>query len=71
MIAIVKVQVPIATNDPNRPALVYAKGRKYMVQQKLDGRVDAVMKQTPKAFFEAEFNNGVWKIGKQVPDQNW
>ncbi|MEY9493708.1 hypothetical protein [Bradyrhizobium elkanii] len=70
---IVKVQLALATNDPARLALVYAKGRVDLVQQKLDLATTKAMGDDPKAFFEAEYRPsiGTWSIGKRVKDQKW
>lgn len=70
-IEIVKVQVPMATSDPRALALVYAKGRQRMSQQKLDARTEKAMAGGYKAFFKAQYSNGVWLIGERVMDQNW
>ena len=71
MIGIVKVQIPLVTNDPVECALVYAKGRKNIVQQPLGGTTKKLMGDDKKAFFEAKFRQGKWTIGKRVTDQAW
>lgn len=69
---IVKVQRPIVTNDPAAPALVYAKGRKGMIQQRLDAATLSAMGNDFKAFFMAELShNGKWQIGKRIEHQTW
>jgi len=68
---IVKVQIPIVSNDPARPALVYAERHKNQVQQSLDAATVAQMGDDLKGYFEAEFKNGRWIIGKRVADRKW
>jgi hypothetical protein len=71
MSAIVKVQ--LALNDPSALPLVYAEGRKNMVQQSLDATTKRAMGDDVKAFFQAEFRHtvGQWAIGKRVKDRSW
>jgi hypothetical protein len=74
MTEIVKVQKALASNDPAlmELALIYAKGRKCMVEQRLSDAVNAVMGADVKAFFEAEWLEiGRWSIGKRVADRDW
>jgi hypothetical protein len=71
VIEIVKVQLPVMTSDPRGLALVYAKGRKHLKQQKLDPKTEAAMAGGFKAFFKAEFNGVVWMIHERVKDQTW
>lgn len=69
---IVKVQRPIVTNDPAFPGLVYAKGRKGMIQQRLDVATLKAMGNDYTAFFVAELKlNGQWQIRQRVGDQKW
>ena len=71
MTDIVKIQVPLITNDPMEYALVYAEGKTRIVQQGLNAVTRKLMGDDRKAFFEAEFRHGRWTIGKRVADQNW
>ncbi|MBO4228372.1 hypothetical protein [Bradyrhizobium neotropicale] len=73
MSEIVKVQLPLTSNDPRKLALVYAKGRKNMVQQPLDAITRKLMGADFKAFFEAEYQpaRGTWLIGERVGHQDW
>ncbi|MEY9179690.1 hypothetical protein [Bradyrhizobium sp. USDA 313] len=70
---IIKVQVTLATNDPDLAdmALIYAEDRKFMTQQRLHPAVRRLMNGDAKAFFEANFRSGRWEIGKRVEDQDW
>jgi len=72
MKTIVKVQRPIVTNDPAELALVYAKNKQGLMQQKLDHATIVAMGDDFKAYFEAELHaSGQWYIGKRVKDQSW
>jgi hypothetical protein len=73
MTAIVKVQIPLATNDPGQTqkALVYAEGRRLVMQQKLDHATQSQMGNDLKAYFEAEYRHGRWAIGHRVTDREW
>jgi hypothetical protein len=72
---IVKVQVPVASIDPDWPALVYAKGRSRMVETPITPEIETAMDGKPKRFFWAEWLGGVigWKIdwSRRAPWQNW
>ena len=68
---IVKVQLPLVTNIAETPALVYGEGHLFMTQQVLDAETLKAMENDVKAFFEAAFVNGKWKIGKRVAYQDW
>jgi len=73
--AIVKVQVPLASNQPIRGmehGLVYAEGRKNMVEQPLPPPVVKALEGDAKGYFEAVWSSTVgWAIGKRVEDQLW
>jgi hypothetical protein len=73
MIEIVKVQLPLSSNDPEQRdlALVYAEGRRCMVQQPIDAATRAAMGGDVKAFFKADYKRGTWKIGERVDDGEW
>ena len=45
--------------------------RKNKVQQRLDYATKKLMGDDKKAFFEAEFRQGQWTIGKRVKDRGW
>lgn len=68
---IVKVQVPLFSTDPDVPALVYAEGGSWMTQQQLHPSTRRQMRDDAKAYFEADYQRGIWKIGKRVGDQPW
>ena len=72
---IVKVQRPIATNDPRNMWLVYGKGRKkrHQIQQSLvQSHVIAAMKGDFKAYFNAVWNDvSGWHIKDRLKDKEW
>jgi hypothetical protein len=70
---IVKVQLPQATNTPELAdvALIYGEGRARMTQQRLDPATRAAMGGDDKAFFEATYREGSWRIGARVEDCPW
>ena len=73
MTDIVKVQVPIFTNDPQAQALIYAKDGRHLVQQSLDYQTVVALNGDLKAYFHAEFipSTGKWSIGERVQDRDW
>ncbi|MEY9493790.1 hypothetical protein [Bradyrhizobium elkanii] len=71
MTDVVKVQIPLITNDPHKHALVYANDRKCIVQQPLSDTTIKLLGDDRKAFFEAEFRRGKWLIGRRVQDMDW
>lgn len=76
MSEIVKVQRPFAMSENAAHAgmaLVYAKGRTNIVQQRLDRATEIAMGDAFKAFFEAEYrqSRGQWSIGRRVADRDW
>jgi len=72
---IVKVQRPIATNDPDDPWLIYDKARKHQIQvpARLIPRWARIkMGDDHKAFFRAEWSNMAgWGLLERAPWQEW
>lgn len=71
---IVKVQVPLASNDPLAPALVYAEGRQHIRTiplHDLPKEVLAAALVTGKTFFYAQMIGGRMRFHKQAKDQEW
>ena len=71
---IVKVQVPLASNDPFAPALVYAEGRTHMRTIHLDDLPRKVLdaaSQNGKAFFYAQMAGGRMRFHNRAPEQSW
>lgn len=66
---IVKVQV--ALFPAGAPALVYAKGKRNMVQQEISQGARDALKGDAKGYFEAEFDGKEWKIGSRTMPQAW
>lgn len=74
MTEVVKVQLPLASNDPamlDDLALVYDAQRKRMVRQPLDAATRIAMGRDVKAFFHAQYCDGHWTIGRRVSDRSW
>ena len=71
--ALVKVQIPQVTGDPEALALAYDKDRIWLVQQRLDNATKDAMGTDVRAFFEAKYQpaTGWWKISRRVKDQDW
>lgn len=69
MSEIVKIQVSLS--EPTAPYLVYAEGRKHVRFVDQTPELVAAMAEKPKAFFQAEWVNGTWIIGKRVADKSW
>ena len=72
---IVKVQRPIATNDPNVPWLIYAKGHKKTQQVRqayITEQVKKDMKGDFKAYFNAVWSDvSGWHIKDRLKDKEW
>ena len=72
---IVKVQRPIATNDPNVPWLIYANGHKktqQVRQEYITEQVKKDMKGDLKAYFNAVWDDVLeWYIKDRVEDREW
>jgi hypothetical protein len=64
---IIKVQRPIIGHY----WLAYANGRVNATQFTPSKELRKAMKNEYKAFFEGEFENGAWTIGKRVKDREW
>lgn len=72
---IVKVQVPLMTNEPNpeQQYLVYGRGRYKWRQQGVSDSVKKTLGNDVKGYFEATFNHktGKWDIYNRVGFQSW
>jgi len=69
--AIVKVQLPLASSDPNPLPLIYDKEMAHPVQQPINSKTLAALNGDVKGYFQATFDGDVWIIGKRLPDQLW
>ena len=69
---IVKVQLPLGSNDSVPMALVYSEGRKRMAQVAVSAGLRERMRGRRKAFFYATYHvaNG-WRLLRDAPDQEW
>jgi hypothetical protein len=73
MSEIVKVQIPLATNDPAALPLIYDRHREHMTQQRIDHTTKKLMGTDVKAYFQAEWRHASqqWTLGKRVRDRDW
>lgn len=72
--AIVKVQIPLFSNDPEAGALVYDKEHKFQRVQSLPADVDAEVRRCGmRAFYYAEIlsGGGPWTLIRKEPEQGW
>lgn len=72
MTEIVKVQVPL--NVAGAPwCMIYDKERKRATEQDVTRVVRRALKDDPKGYFEATWNEGrgYWTLGRRVEDQPW
>ena len=71
--SIVKVQLPLMSNDPQPLALVYNRSRSYDVDMIVSKALIKAMKGQPKKFwyahYDPETNNTV--LEREAPVQNW
>jgi hypothetical protein len=70
-LTVIKVQLPVVTNNPEAVALVYDKEQKHYAEQPIDLKTRIAMKADLRAFFEGVWHNNVWVIGKRLPEQFW
>jgi hypothetical protein len=71
---IVKVQLPLESNAPNPPALIYPKGRIWLMQMPMDELPEDVKRaaRKGKAYFNVTVNNhNKLDFGVQAPPQDW
>lgn len=72
---IVKVQLPISTNEPTPQMLVYTQDRRVEVMMPVSERMASELKEFPyKGFFQAYWAKGTANelvFGKRVPDAEW
>jgi hypothetical protein len=73
MSEIVKVQIPLASNDPAALPLIYDRYREHETLQKLDHTTKKLMGTDVKAFFKAEWRHASqqWTLGNRVSDRDW
>ena len=71
---IMKIQVPLFSNERNPPALIYAEGRKHMrtlSADQLPMHVLAAALETGKAYFYVQLMGGRVRFHKRAPAQDW
>jgi hypothetical protein len=74
---ILKVQRPLEASPDfqgDAPFFVYAEGRRFQTlvpRSKIPPVVLAAMRGAPKAYFDAQLQNGEWIFGQRVADQEW
>ena len=68
---IYKVQVPMASNVANAPALCYNKRRNHQVQIPIDDALIKLLDGRPKVYVMAYMKGGQFYIDKEVEKQAW
>lgn len=71
---IVKVQIPLATNDPLELCLIYDQHRAHVVHcTRKTTKAKMVELGVPKAFFYADWHDKSrkWNVHDRAPDQEW
>jgi len=72
---IVKVQVPLFTADSRHASgsrgLVYDEKHMHWGEQALPDEVLKALGDDVKGYFEAEYSDGMWLIGKRVEAREW
>lgn len=72
---IVKVQLPLVTNDPDPCALIYNASRsvEYMapLSEPFGKDLIRIMRGRPKAFFHAKLVGTILHIGDEAPWRRW
>lgn len=70
---IVKIQIPLASNDHKPLPLIYNKGKRLMAMQELSRATKRAMGDDVKAFFLAKWDatRTQWVIGNRVKDRDW
>lgn len=70
---VLKIQVPLASNQENPPCLVYDQTRKFRTFVPLTSEIKRLLKGDPKGYFEAKIQPGTgeFEIIKRVSPQQW
>jgi hypothetical protein len=70
---IVKVQLPLDEGlEASREAFIYAEGRRNKTLQDLPDAAYVAMNGAKKAYFNAEWKDGVgWVLGDRADEQPW
>lgn len=64
MTEIVKVQQPLF--PANAPAMIYDRAREHTTFQRLPDRVLRKLKDAPKGYFHATWNDGQWELAERA-----
>lgn len=68
---IVKVQLSLHSSSGKRRVIAYDKDKKHVFEGNADAELIAVMKDEPKAFFEAEVVNRKLVLNRRADWQDW
>lgn len=68
---IVKIQVPLETNDPDPKALVYNEARSVDFAMPINKQLLGKMSGAKKQFFYANLEKGILDIDRKAPWQDW
>jgi hypothetical protein len=73
MSEIVKVQIPLASTDPNVKPMIYDRHRKHMTFQVLDTMTKKSLGSDVKGYFDAEWSSRKeqWQLGRRTKDRDW
>jgi hypothetical protein len=65
------VKIKRSASDATRQLVVADKERRFVEFAPPLKPILAALDGAPEGYFEAEREEGQWKIGKKLPDQNW
>lgn len=68
---IVKVQISLASSDNKKQMLVYNKSRNVMYEDAASPEILKLIRNRPKAYFNAEVVNTKIVLDDEVEQQNW
>ena len=68
---IVKVQLPLVSNEAEPKALIYNADRSIEYMPSVDDELRSLMGDRDKAFFHAELVGSILQIGNEADDQTW
>ncbi len=68
---IVKVQLPLATNDTTPHALVYNEDRSVLAQVPVSRALEKLMKRRAKAYFSARIVETQLVVDHEVEEPSW
>lgn len=68
---LVKIQLPISTNEDIPQMLIYNEDRSIYIMTPVQDRYAKELKQSLKGYYEAVVTGDIVDIGKRVEDQPW